>query len=189
MKAEVGLAEALREVVDKIDASVRSGGYHGEPIKMYLAGGLAVHYYTRARYTHDIDASFSQRLILPYKELIANFTVNGERSVLFFDQNYNPSFALLHPDYQADAKEWQGLGNETRVVKLHVLAPVDLATSKLLRFSEQDRLDIDAFAQAGLVTAPALRARANQALDYYIGNKESLLLNVATACRDVENAA
>lgn len=187
MDVEPSLAEALRIVVDKIDGTVRASGYRGEPIKMCLAGGLAVHHYTHVRFTHDIDASFSKRLTLPYRELIANCMIDGERSILFFDANYNPNFALMHPDYETDACEWRGLGNEERVVKLYVLSPVDLATSKIARFSEQDRLDIQALARGGLVTAPALCSRAKAALEYYVGNNATLLANLETACRDIEN--
>ena len=185
MNADPDLAGALRIIVDKIDANLRTGGYSGEPVKMFLAGGLAAHYYTRDRYTHDVDASFSHRIALPYKELIANFTANGERSVLFFDQNYNPDFALMHPDYHADAREWEGIGNDQRMVKLYVLSPVDLAVSKISRFSEQDRLDIQALARTGALAFSAFRQRATEALDYYIGNKTALLQNLEAACRDI----
>lgn len=65
--ADPDLTAALKTVVDKLDATIRAGGYNGDPISMYIAGGLAVHYYSRARYTFDIDASFSHRLLLPYK--------------------------------------------------------------------------------------------------------------------------
>lgn len=188
MRAEPNLTEALHAVVDKIDATVRAGGYSGAPISMYLAGGLAMHYYSRSRYTHDIDASFSHRLLLPTKELATKFTEPGGKSaILYFDSNYNPSFALMHPDYQRDAREWSGVGNDQRIVKLHVLSPVDLAVSKLSRLSEQDRQDIHTLAALGLITVPALRKRAAEALDYYIGNKAPLLANIEEVCRAIED--
>jgi len=189
MNPDSSLAEALRVVVDKIDAVVRAGGYTGEPIRMYLAGGLAMHYYARSRFTHDIDASFSHRLLLPTRELAAKFTtLEGETSVLYFDNNYNPSFALMHPDYQQDAKEWGGFGNDQRIVKLHVLSPTDLAVSKLARLSEQDRIDIVTLAALRLITIAGLRERAAAALDYYVGNKAPLLANLETVCQAIEES-
>lgn len=183
MRAEPNLSEALKIVVDKIDEAVRAGGYSGPPINMYLAGGLAMHYYSRTRYTHDIDASFSRRVLLPVKELATQFIgKNGEPSVLYFDNNYNPSFALMHPDYQQDAREWRGFGNDQRLVKLYVLTPVDLAVSKISRLSEQDREDILTLASLKLVAEPAVRERAAEAMDYYVGNKQPLLANIESVC-------
>lgn len=189
MKPDPNLTEALRAVVDKIDATVRAGGYGGGPIRMYLAGGLATHYYSRSRSTHDIDASFSHRLLLPTKELAAKFiSPDGQTYVLYFDNNYNPSFALMHPDYQQDAKEWDEFGNDQRIIKLHVLSPVDLAVSKLARFSEQDQSDIQTLAELRLITAAGLRERAVAALDYYVGNKTPLLANLEGVCRVIAAA-
>lgn len=185
MRSDPELADALRKVVDKIDASVREAGYAGEAVRMYLAGGLAAHYYSRSRHTFDIDASFSHRLILPYKELLAEFVAGGKRQLLHFDTNYNPAFALMHPDYESDAREWPGLGNEKRIVKLYVLSPVDLAVSKVSRYSEQDRKDIQELARTGLIDAARFRTRAMEALEYYIGNKATLLANLETACQDI----
>jgi len=186
MRADPNLSEALRIVVDKIDGAVRAGGYAGPPINMYLAGGLAVHYYSRTRYTHDIDASFSRRVLLPVKELATQFVgKNGEPSVLYFDNNYNPSFALMHPDYQETAREWRGFGNDQRMVKLYVLDPVDLAVSKVSRLSEQDREDILMLASLGLISAAAVRGRAAEAMDCYVGNKQPLLANIESVCNAI----
>jgi hypothetical protein len=186
MKAESNLTEALRVVVDKIDATVRSGGYEGAPIDMILAGGLAMHHYSRSRYTHDIDASFSRRIILPVKELTTQFVgADGKPSILYFDNNYNPTLGLMHPDYEQDSKEWQGIGNEQRIVKLRVIAPVDLALSKISRFSEQDREDIMTLAKLGLINAAAVRDRAKEAMKYYVGNKTSVLTSIDLVCRSM----
>ena len=42
MKAFPELTAALEEMLDRVDASLRAGGYSGEPVKMYVAGGIAV---------------------------------------------------------------------------------------------------------------------------------------------------
>jgi hypothetical protein len=78
MKADKELTGAFIGIVDKIDESIRSGGYGGPQIKMYVAGGLAVNYYTGARFTNDIDASFSSRIALPpAKELCATYKLES----------------------------------------------------------------------------------------------------------------
>lgn len=117
------LAAALAEVLDKIDRAMRAGDYHGAPILMYLAGGLAVNYYCGSRYTGNIDASFSRRVLLSENELTAAYRrAEGKAAILYFDSNYNPTFALMHPDYQNDSRPWEGIGNERRIVKLNVLS-------------------------------------------------------------------
>lgn len=180
------LPSAFSAILDKIDRLLTEAHYDGPAIAMYLAGGLAVHYYCGSRYTNDIDASFSQRLLLPAKELVASYLNNELKpEPLYFDANYNPDFALMHPDHRERAAEWPGLGNEKRKIKLFVLSPVDLAVSKLARHSEQDREDIAALAAAGLLTEAALRTRATEALQYFVGNKVSLLRNIEESCRAV----
>ena len=180
------LTAALSQVLDKIDGAVRGGGYSGPPIVMYLAGGLAVNYYCGSRYTEDIDASFSRRLLLPEKDLMAAYTRgDGSSAVLYIDSNYNPTFALMHPDYQRDSSPWEGIGNERRMVQLHVLSPVDLAVAKISRASEQDREDIRTLGRHRLVTAPAIQRRAEEAMGYYIGNPAAVRTNVEEICREI----
>lgn len=184
------LPSAFSAILDKIDRLLTEANYNGPAIMMYLAGGLAVHHYCGSRYTNDIDASFSQRLLLPAKELVASYR-NSENKPepLYFDANYNPDFALMHPDHRGSALEWKGLGNEKRKIILFVLSPVDLAVSKLARHSEQDKADIVALAEAGLLTEPDLRTRASEALEYFVGSKTALLRNIEESCRAVVAAS
>lgn len=186
MRAFPELANALRMMLDRLDASLREGGYTGEPIKMYLAGGLAVNYYCGTRYTEDVDASFSRRFVLP-KNLTVNYRrADGTDAFIYFDHNYNTSLALLHDDFESDSHEWIGIGNDARKVELRVLAPLDLAVSKIGRLSPRDREDILALASARLFTADQLRERALRALANFIGNKQPLLQSIEMICQDVQ---
>jgi hypothetical protein len=67
----------MGQMLDKLDAHLRSGGYEGEPIRMFLAGGMALHYHCGARYTEDVDASFSARLLVPARELTVELPERG----------------------------------------------------------------------------------------------------------------
>lgn len=185
MKAFPELTVALRTMLDRMDASLQEGGYTGEPIKMYLAGGLAVNYYCGTRYTEDVDASFSHRFVIP-----RNLTVNyrrpdGTDAFIYFDHNYNPSFALLHDDFEQDSREWAGIGNEARKVELRVLSPIDLAISKIGRFSPRDREDIIALAAERFFTDRQLRTRALEAVANFIGNKDTLLNSIEIVCKEM----
>src|SRR4051794_29336053 len=102
------LAEALSRMLDRIDAAIRENGYSGTPILMYLAGGLALNYYCGSRYTEDVDASFSRRILLPYSNLVVDYQrKDGTPSFIYFDQNYNSTLSLMHQDYEDDALEWE----------------------------------------------------------------------------------
>lgn len=43
------LQDALAEMLNKIDDVIQSFGYKGEPVRMLLAGGMAVNYYCGKR--------------------------------------------------------------------------------------------------------------------------------------------
>lgn len=146
---------------------------------MLLAGGLAVNHYCGTRYTADVDASFSHRVLLPWDELTLNYQKpSGEPAFLYFDTNYTPVLSLMHADYEDDALEWEGIGNEQRLVRLLVLAPVDLALSKVSRFTTRDADDIFALWRAGLFSLSQLQDRAEDALKYYIGIDRPVRLNL-----------
>lgn len=186
MKAFPELTAALREMLDRMDASLRAGGYEGSPVIMYLAGGVAVNYYCGTRYTEDVDASFSRRFVLP-KDLTVNYRRrDGSEAFIYFDHNYNTSFALLHEAFEDDAKEWEGIGNETRRVCLRVLSPLDLAVSKVSRFSEQDRADIRALGAEGLFTVEEFRERAGEAMRDFVGDKRVLWTSLEVIARDLQ---
>jgi len=178
------LAAALSTMLDRIDAWLREGGYAGNPVRMFLAGGMAVNYHCGSRYTEDVDASFSARLLLPAREMTVDYVRgDGTQALLYFDANYNDTFALMHPDYRPDALAWEGIGNETRLVHLYVLNPLDLAVSKISRSSSQDIEDIRSLARETNFTAEALRDRALEALDYYVGNTVWIRDTIERVCR------
>jgi hypothetical protein len=129
MKAFPELTAALGKMLDRMDASLRDAGYSGPPVEMFVAGGIAVNYYCGSRYTEDVDASFSRRFVLP-KNLNVNYRRrDGTEAFIYFDANYNTSFALMHEDFEAHARPWEGIGNESRLLHLLVLSPLDLAVS------------------------------------------------------------
>lgn len=188
MKPFPELADALGAMLDRIDEALRAAGYRDEPIIMYLAGGLAVNYWCGTRYTEDVDASFSRRLILP-KNLTINYRrKDGTDAFIYFDYNYNTSFALLHEMFEEDSVEWTGVGNERRLVQLRVLSPVDLAVSKIARFSEQDQEDIQALGRESLLTVDDLRRRATEALSNYVGDLAGVRLSIDRICRELADA-
>ena len=76
---------------------------------------------------------------------------------------------------------------DSHILDVRVLSALDLAVSKLSRFSNQDRQDIISLAKHGLIDAGALRIRAEQSAGAYVGNLDSLQTSIRLACRIVED--
>lgn len=171
---DTALAQGLRELLKQLQErlSLRS------PLHVYLAGGMAVHLYTAHRVTTDVDAEFGSRVFIP-SDLIVEVTLeDGTHETVYFDTNYNSSFALMHEDYLEDAIALD-LGVEQ--IKLHVLSPLDLAVSKIARFADNDKEDIAELVRQGLTTADDIEQRATSALGGYVGGLAMLRLNLRDA--------
>jgi hypothetical protein len=96
------LAGGLKELFKLLDErlSLRT------PLKVYLAGGMAVHLYTASRVTTHVDAEFGSRIFIP-NDLIVDVALEDEtRQSLYFDTNYNSSFALMHEDCLTTPFNW-----------------------------------------------------------------------------------
>jgi hypothetical protein len=165
-----GLRELLRRLVERLELQ--------GPLNIYLAGGMAVHLYTAYRVTTDVDAEFSQRLFLPRDLMVEVRLEDGTEQLVYFDTNYNSSFALMHEDYRDDAI-LVDLGVDQ--IALYVLSPLDLVLSKIARFADNDKEDIAALVRLGLTSAAEIEQRATSALAGYIGGLAMLKLNLLDA--------
>jgi hypothetical protein len=186
-KGDVQLRQAVATIMHKISDSLPN---LDDPVRMYLAGGMAVNFYTGYRPTGDIDASFSHRLLLPKSDdlLVSYLNADGQSKVVYFDTNYNLSFALIHPDFETDALRVMGKEFQDTKIQLFVLTPVDLALSKVARFEANDKEDIAELAKQKLFTAETLKLRAEEALGYYVGNTSLLMVNLNEALQITERA-
>ena len=107
--------------------------------------------------------------------------------MLYFDRQYSDSFALLHADAYEDSVALELDDIDARTLDVRVLTPLDLAVSKLGRFSEQDRNDIAALARRGFIGETGLRQRALYALAAYGGDVGRVRGSIQFACRIVED--
>jgi len=159
------------------------------PVAVCVAGGAAMHFYTGERFSNDIDAKILARVMLDPQDLqVAYRGADGHARLLYFDTQYNDSFALLHHDAYDDALPISVEGVDSRRLEVKLLTPLDLAVSKLSRFSGQDQDDISALARAGLIDAAALRRRAEAALPDYVGKLDRIRTSIDAACRLVATA-
>lgn len=174
------LAQGLHALIEKLQVETQLS----RPIRMIVAGGMAVHLYTGTRVTTDVDAEFSHKLLLPENLLVE--TTDGD--MLYLDTNYNSTFALMHPNYADDAIRVP-LG--TDLISLYILSPVDLILSKLARFHGPDAQDIQAMIKVSGVSEDEISRRAEEALIAYVGNQARIrtsLTLVLKMARDVHDS-
>jgi hypothetical protein len=179
---------AFREIVARIAVSLAGAQRRVLPVRMYVAGGAAMHFYTGERVSEDIDATFSHRLALPEDLEVAYRDADGAARLLYFDRQYNDTFGLMHEDAYDDSLPLSVEGIDPAVVDVRLLSPVDLAVSKIGRLGEQDRGDIAALARRGLITAKAVRQRAEEAMGRYVGDLERLRNSIEIAARIIEDS-
>jgi hypothetical protein len=176
---------AFGELASRIEASLAGVPKAVLPIRMFVAGGAALHMYTGERVSRDIDATFSHRIALPENLETAYRDADNAARLLYFDRQYNDMFGLMHEDAQEDSVPLTIEGLNPRILEVRLLSPLDLAVSKLGRFSSQDRDDIAALARHKLITATKLRQRAEEALVGYVGDTTRLQGSIELATRIV----
>ena len=181
--------EAFAKVVQAVASKVANADARSLPVKMYVAGGAALYLLTGSRPSEDIDATFSRRLILGEDLEVAYRDADGRARILYLDRNYNDTLGLMHEDAYEDSVPAAIPGVDPALVEVRILAPLDLAVSKIARFSEQDRADIELLARTGRIDAKSLRRRAEEALGGYEGDLESARTSIDLAYRIAEDAA
>jgi hypothetical protein len=74
-------------------------------------------------------------------------------------------------------------GIDSSILEVRLLSPLDLAVSKIGRFSSQDRDDIATLARHKLIGSAALRQRAEEALGGYVGETTRVHGSIELAVR------
>jgi Nucleotidyltransferase of unknown function (DUF6036) len=174
---------AFVELASRIAASLENVAPSALPIQMYVAGGAALHFHTGERVSVDVDAAFSRRIALPDRLDVAYRDEDGAARLLYFDRQYNDTLGLIHEDAYAHSLPLRLPSIDPQVLDVRILTPLDLAVSKLSRFSEQDRADIAALARRSLIDPTSLELRATEALSGYVGDTTRLRGNIDSAKR------
>lgn len=178
---------AFREIVDRIRRSLASLPARVRPVRMYVAGGAALHLYTGERVSRDIDATFSHRIALPENLEVAYRDADGAARVLYLDRQYSDTFGLRHGDAYDDSVPLTLSGVDATVLEVRLLSALDLAVSKLGRFSSQDREDIETLARHKLISSGTLRRRSEEAVRAYVGDTARVQGAIETAVRIVSD--
>lgn len=89
----------------------------------------------------------------------------------------------MHEDYE-DRVIRLVAGSSVPNVEVYVAGAIDVAISKLGRFGERDQEDIQALLRLPQVDAEEFERLANEAIDYYVGNRRSVLGNLKVVMSD-----
>mgnify|MGYP006347549843 CR=1 FL=1 len=154
-------------------------------LKVFIFGGAAIHLLTKSRGSADIDAETVATRALNLDEIRAVFEVpetyedeSGRDLQVIIDQNYSNTLGPLHEDYRERAIPIQGF-TDGSPLQLFIASPIDLAISKLGRFSEVDRSDIELLLRLGKIDVRKLLTLAEDAIDFsVIGSKGITRLNL-----------
>lgn len=185
-RAADGYDEAFAQLVSRVQQTLKGSKPGALPVRMYLAGGAALHFLTGTRVTEDVDAVFSKRVLLGEDIEVSYRDPDGRARLMYLDRNYNDTLGLMHEEAYAEARPIAIPGIDKKLIDVRVLAPVDLAVTKLARFTDQDREDIELLARRGLIESNALRKRAMEALGGYVGDVASVRTAIDIACRLVD---
>ena len=170
-QAPTGYREAFESLLRRVQQHLAAIPPAALPIRMFIAGGAALHVHTGSRVTMDVDATFSRRVLFADDLSVLWRDAAGKARALYLDRNYNDTLGLMHEDAYDDAVPIEVAGIDPAVLEVYALAPLDLAVSKISRFSEQDRSDIETLARAGLIDDAALRRRATEVVSGYVGDQ------------------
>ncbi|MEN5217095.1 DUF6036 family nucleotidyltransferase [Pseudomonas pudica] len=163
------LAQAVRQLFD--GALPLLAGRRSGTVKIYVFGGCALHMLTNARGSADIDAEIQASEHLLRDEIRAvyaapeDYEQDGLDLSVVFDQQFNNSLCPLHEDY--DARAILLPGQECSPLQVFIAHPIDLAISKLGRFTERDQDDINLLIRSGKLNLKEFDRLAKEAIDYY----------------------
>lgn len=169
--------KAVRSFVERIGQTLPFG--LPEPVRLYLVGGSAMGFYVNERVSNDVDGIFSHRILLSPEMTEIWQDERQEPRLLTMGTNFSEALALVHPDYKEDSL-LVGEFASGRLL-LHLLSPVDLAVTKIGRFSEVDRQDLCRLAEWVGLDPEAVESRAKEALSHYIGQVKTIETHIELA--------
>ncbi|SIO93452.1 DUF6036 family nucleotidyltransferase [Vibrio spartinae] len=179
------LAKAVFNILSEISniAEDKYGALPSGTIRAFIFGGCAVHIYTNARGSNDLDVELEASRRLDISELIVELDdadyddEDGTHRTLTFDDTFNPAIPDLHPDWRDDSILIQ---SGEAVIHIYLVSAVDIAISKLGRCTSYDVNDIVSLYVAERFSIEAFAKRACEAL-YYSPTPDRLRYNIAYA--------
>ena len=97
--------------------------------------------------------------------------------------SFNTTLGPLHEDYE-DRVIRLVTGSSVSDVEVYIVGAIDVAISKLGRFGARDQEDIQALLRLPQVDFEEFERLANEAIDYYVGNRMPFLGNFKVVMSD-----
>ena len=163
--------EAIIEMMGEIAKQIPDS-HKQTPVKAYLTGGGAVHYYCNSRVSDDVDLIMQYTVKIPEDLFVVWLNDEGTLEQVHYDHTYNSTFGLLHEDYEDRAIHMITIDEK---FEISLLSPVDLIISKLTRFAQNDEEDIANIITTGKVNKDELFELATDAINVGVGFQKSFV--------------
>jgi hypothetical protein len=157
--------EAIIEMMEVIAKAIPDS-HKQTPVKAYLTGGGAVHYYCNSRVSDDVDLIMQYTVKIPEDLFVVWLNKEGTLEQVHYDYTYNSTFGLLHEDYEDRAVHMITIEGK---FEIYLLSPEDLIISKLIRFAQNDEEDIQNIIKTGKVDKKLLYELAKDAISVGVG--------------------
>jgi hypothetical protein len=157
--------DAIIEMMQEI-AKVIPDSHKQTPVKAYLTGGGAVHYYCNSRVSDDVDLIMQYTVKIPEDLFVVWLNEEGALEQVHYDYTYNSTFGLLHEEYEDRAVHMITIEDK---FEIYLLSPEDLIISKLIRFAQNDEEDIQNIIKTGKVDKKLLYELAKDAISVGVG--------------------
>ena len=157
--------DAIIEMMQEIAKAIPDS-HKQTPVKAYLAGGGAVHYYCNSRVSDDVDLIMQYTVKIPEDLFVVWLNEEGTLEQVHYDYTYNSTFGLLHEDYEDRAVHMITIEEK---FEIYLLSPEDLIISKLIRFAQNDEEDIQNIIKTGKVDKKLLYELAKDAISVGVG--------------------
>ncbi len=161
-------SEAIVQMMEEIAKQIPNA-HKKEPIRAYLTGGGAVHYYCNARVSDDVDLIMPFVVNIPQDLFVVWLNSEGKLEQVHYDHTYNDTFGLLHEDYEDRAVHMITIEEK---FEIYLLAPEDLIISKISRFAQNDEEDIQNIINTGKVNKERVYELADDAIRVGVGFRE-----------------
>ena len=171
MKIANSFSEAIMEMMEEI-AKYIPDAHKQTPVKAYLTGGGAVHYYSNKRVSDDVDLIMQYVVKLPDDLFVTWINDDGLIEEVHYDYTYNSTFGLLHEDYENRAIILKTIDDK---FEINLLSPEDLIISKLVRFASKDEEDIKDIIETGKVNKEKLYELAKDAINVGVGFQKNFV--------------
>ncbi len=163
--------DAIIEMMQEIAKAIPDS-HKKTPVKAYLTGGGAVHYYSNSRVSDDVDLIIQYTVKIPEDLFVVWLNEEGTLEQVHYDYNYNSTFGLLHEDYEDRAIHMIMIEDK---FEIYLLSPEDLIISKLVRFAQNDEEDIQNIINTGKVDKELLRELAKDAINVGVGFQKNFI--------------